>query len=401
MFFAIISLGQTTEITLQDGTTIIAKVYEKTKGITIEKGDKKAEVTFDPINKGKKKYILRDINDLDVTNVEYSGDEELISELRSAMQEQFESQKENEDDRYQEALTTFEQAYFPDGVTSTKEWDYNSIINCIPFRKTLDAQGKNIVTGRNAFSPYINTDINKEGKEKYELSLFKGKFLNLGSSASAPKCKGAIEITDLQKEEVMELVKQMLSMTNEEVLQQYKPDIDDDRIIMALLIDDEIQRYFESAGVKVTEVGYGTSADIVSYTTDNGRKIRIVDESNMPDENGAVNNNRLHIILSDNDEIQIDLDNDSRFAKDGQISSMVVENIQENPSVDDELHKRIVSLLQSRFINKGANIKVPQQDVLNLITAKGRRELTQQAQQQIINTAEQGKETKENKGVNK
>ena len=401
MFFAIIFLGQTTEITLQDGTTIIAKVYEKTKGITIEKGDKKAEVTFDPINKGKKKNMLRNINDLDVTNVEYSGDDELISELRSAMQEQFESQKENEDDRYQEALTTFKQAYFSDGVTSTKEWDYNSIINNIPFRKTLDAQGKNRVTGRNAFSPYINTDIDNEGKEKYELSLFKGKFFNLGSSASAPKCKGAVEITDLPKEEVMELVKQMLSMTNEEVLQQYKPDIDDDRIIMALLIDDEIQRYFESTGVKPTEVGYGTSVDIVSYTTDDGRNIRITDESNMPDEKGVVNNNRLHIILSDNDEIQIDLNNDSRFSKDGQISSMVVENIQENPSVDDELHKRIVSLLQSRFINKGANIKVPQQDVLNLITAKGRRELTQQAQQQIINTAEQGKETKENKGVNK
>ena len=388
----IIKLGQTTKIKLQDGTMITATVNDNTKGIIIEKEGKEAKVVFEVKNKERGKKF--DINNLDVTNVIYSGDAELIKELKSAMQKQFKSQR----DKDQDALTVFEKAYFQEGIEYAKDWNYNNISNGESFRKTIDSYGKNKVTGKNAFSPYVNAVLDNDGKAKYELSLFKGKFLSLGNGdASAPKCKGAIEITDLSKEEIMELVKKMLEMTNEEVLEQYKPDILDDRIIMALLIDDEIQRYFESAGIIATDIEYGTASDIVHYKTNDGRNIRIINHSNIQDEDDVAKYNRFSIILGDDDEIQIDLDNASKFAETGQLSSIVVEKIQEDSSIDDELHKRIVSLLQNRFMNKETNKIVKQQDMIDLLSKRGRKGLIYQAQQQMLKTVEQRQELETNK----
>lgn len=91
MFFVITKGGQTIEVTLQDGTIIKASM----DGITLERNGKKATVNFETINLGKKQSILKDIDDLDVKDVYYLGDDKLETELRSAMAEQFESQRRN------------------------------------------------------------------------------------------------------------------------------------------------------------------------------------------------------------------------------------------------------------------------------------------------------------------
>ena len=166
---------------------------------------------------------------------------------------------------------------------------------------------------------------------------------------------------------------------------------------MALLIDDEIQRYFESAGIIATDIEYGTASDIVHYKTNDGRNIRIINHSNIQDEDDVAKYNRFSIILGDDDEIQIDLDNASKFAETGQLSSIIVEKIQEDSSIDDELHKRIVSLLQNRFMNRGTNKIVKQQDMIDLLAKRGRKGLIYQAQQQMLKTVEQRQELETNK----
>ena len=65
--------------------------------------------------------------------------------------------------------------------------------------------------------------------------------------------------------------------------------------------------------------------------------------------------------------------------------------------IDDELHKRIVSLLQNRFMNRGTNKIVKQQDMIDLLAKRGRKGLIYQAQQQMLKTVEQRQELETNK----
>lgn len=92
--------GYVTTITLSDGTEIIANSADSKdahlpKGITIKKDGKKANVNFDTKSKERKTDFLTDIDDLEVENVVYTGDAELIEQLQQAMQTQFESQRKS------------------------------------------------------------------------------------------------------------------------------------------------------------------------------------------------------------------------------------------------------------------------------------------------------------------
>lgn len=85
-------------IELSDGTKITAQDTDKNvknkSGIIIEKDGKKAELHFNAISLGEKSSDrLTNINNLEVEDVTYAGDEELIKKLQQAMQEQFKSQQ--------------------------------------------------------------------------------------------------------------------------------------------------------------------------------------------------------------------------------------------------------------------------------------------------------------------
>ncbi len=94
-------------IKLSDGTEIEAVTRDSDyseKILRLKKGEKFASVRFDPLTiRDESNYFsedgatlyLPDIDALDVENVYYSGDLELIAQLQQAMQEQFESQREN------------------------------------------------------------------------------------------------------------------------------------------------------------------------------------------------------------------------------------------------------------------------------------------------------------------
>lgn len=87
--------GYVINIKLEDGTEINAGSIDHNgfsdceRGITIKKDEKEARVDFDAINIGEKPDRLTNINDLEVENVVYTGDSELITKLKQAMQEQF------------------------------------------------------------------------------------------------------------------------------------------------------------------------------------------------------------------------------------------------------------------------------------------------------------------------
>ena len=97
------------DIKLEDGTEIVTRTSglgdkSEKKGITIRKDGKEARVSFDSISMGKNQDALEDISELEVKNVEYSGDSQLIEQLKQAMQEQFRSQQEKDKAESQETI---------------------------------------------------------------------------------------------------------------------------------------------------------------------------------------------------------------------------------------------------------------------------------------------------------
>lgn len=92
--------GYVIQIELDDGTKISANSINSTdisqtgkKGITIKKDEKEANVDFDAVSIGTNSEVLTNISELEVKNVVYTGDTELITKLQQAMEKQFESQK--------------------------------------------------------------------------------------------------------------------------------------------------------------------------------------------------------------------------------------------------------------------------------------------------------------------
>lgn len=99
--------GYRVEIELADGTEMIANSEadigdrDTKKGITIKKDGKEASVDFDAVSTGRSCDIITNINELEVENVRYTGEKELIEQLQQAMQEQFKSQQSREDSESQ------------------------------------------------------------------------------------------------------------------------------------------------------------------------------------------------------------------------------------------------------------------------------------------------------------
>ena len=91
--------AQTIEIEMEDGTKIIAR--DDDKGVTITQGGKEASVNFDGVyNKTESRDSKQDnIDNLDVENITYTGDQELILQLQQAMQEQFKSQQKSNENK--------------------------------------------------------------------------------------------------------------------------------------------------------------------------------------------------------------------------------------------------------------------------------------------------------------
>ena len=101
--------GYGIKIKLEDGVEIQvntrnpnSNTYGK-KGITIKKDGKEARVEFDAISIGEKHDVLENIDDLEVENVEYTGDAQLIAQLQQALKEQFKSEREKDGDKTQQA----------------------------------------------------------------------------------------------------------------------------------------------------------------------------------------------------------------------------------------------------------------------------------------------------------
>lgn len=104
-----IKLADGTEITANSGEMIDTLAGKK--GITIKKDEKEATVDFDAISTGEKSDILTNINELEVENVEYSGDLEMVQGLQQAMQEQFESQREQNQSLDNKTVAEYENWY--------------------------------------------------------------------------------------------------------------------------------------------------------------------------------------------------------------------------------------------------------------------------------------------------
>jgi len=85
-------------IKLADGAEIYVNLRELNglkKGISIKKDGKEARVDFNTRSIGERSDVLTSVNDLEVENVVYDGDPELIAQLQQAMQEQFKSQQKD------------------------------------------------------------------------------------------------------------------------------------------------------------------------------------------------------------------------------------------------------------------------------------------------------------------
>lgn len=101
------------EIIFKDSSRIYANQggFNIFPDIVIERNQKSATVKFNPINTQEGKEELTNINELEVENVEYSGDLELIQELQKAMQEQFESQRQQVQQQNDNIVTKHKKHY--------------------------------------------------------------------------------------------------------------------------------------------------------------------------------------------------------------------------------------------------------------------------------------------------
>lgn len=354
----------TIDIKLNDGTIISAydEGHKQKKGrIEIKKGKESANVVFGAVSPATFCELIK-LEDIDVKDIIYSGDEQLAESLRKAMAEQFKSQRQqvaqtDEIFPYQEALELFEQSYFPEGIKSAKDWNRDFVLRTFlkNFEDANNSKSPSTIIGRNAFSPYIGIENDKNGKERYKLSLYKGKFYGLGYNADAPLCDNEIDITDMSKDEIVALVRSMLLMTNEDVIEQFKPHLDD-RLIVALIIDDEIQRSFESDGTKDIQSSYEGSfqGNCIEYYTADGKTIHI---GNYHKEDDDLNNNKLSVLFDNGDQISIRIENEYNYSRNRSISSIKIEDIHESSSTENKLQQSIIGKLKDRFINRDSQVE--------------------------------------------
>lgn len=172
-------------------------------------------------------------------------------------------------DKYQEAIDLFEQIYF----------DENGKLNCYaynPFEQDSEKywklgkkqgradDGQSKITGRSVFTPRIRRQPIKDEYNPGEVSGYKY-FLTLDHQGifdhhfdafllANKGCIKEIDITNMTREEVMTRVREMLHMSNEEVMEQFNiQSTYSTKVKLELLVDDIIHSYFEQKGQEITD----------------------------------------------------------------------------------------------------------------------------------------------------
>lgn len=197
--------------------------------------------------------------------------------------------------KYQDSLDLFEQIYYTeDGKLKKDDWRENSYdedsstYGKFARDKSYEADGRSKLVGRSAFSPRIRripafqTKENAQGRKintmnfegyKYVLTLDEqGQFdHHIYGFLSENRVKGNVtefDITDKSKEEVLGLVREMLSMSNEEIMKRFGIDkIYSDQVKLELLLDDVIQDYLNRTNTQVLSKTYGPEYGIRMETS--------------------------------------------------------------------------------------------------------------------------------------
>ena len=175
--------------------------------------------------------------------------------------------------KYQDSLYLFEEIYYTgSGELKKEDWKGRSLnsntYNDIGVSNEYSNSGRSQIVGRSAFTPRIvrkpvSGVWQKFGDEEYKYFLTldsQGKFDDHFALFYENNSENIneIDITDMSKEDVLNEVKQMLSMSNEEIMKKfnikktYSP-----QVKLELLLDDIIQEYLLERGIEVSSYRYG------------------------------------------------------------------------------------------------------------------------------------------------
>lgn len=267
--------------------------------------------------------------------------------------------------RFEKSLKLFEDIYFPFGELET----YNYFVGDDNIQYWLKAKDKTInygeseIFGRSVFCPRIvcrkakpaDLVFNKEKKrfvgDRFFLTLdpqgcYDSDFSYFWDVNRQNIKEREIDVTDMSKEEIMQEVEKILNMSNQQIMDRFDiKDVGSANIKIELLLDDLIYDYFASKQQEFISGEYGTRWGMRTIFN-----------------NGSVQQQRHVLKKTDYSEILINPEGENPFTNEDYIKYKVLnpeENetekikiIIEEVNVNSELGKKILQMLQYRFVEK-------------------------------------------------
>lgn len=227
------------------------------------------------------------------------------------------------------------------------------------------------ILGTNAFAPMMMVDEVLDDDDNLQKRIFlslhpQGKFNHLmtGSISFNKRDKKRIDVTDMSREEILDRVSELLSMSNEEIMNAFAIEYPyTPWYKFALILDDVVTGYCMKNEQEETQFKY--YPEMIYRSFGNGTSIQITDtDIKIGDE---------YIKYRMLDDKQSD------------ISEMRVEIL--DSKINSELGQALLGILQERFIDRNFGPQTLQTDILETLAEHGRDGLRRDAMVHTINEA--------------
>lgn len=278
----------------------------------------------------------------------------------------------NQEFKYEDSLKLFEKIYY-DENGNLREGGFEQVragsVDIDTYEQLVRNRadnGRSNIVGRSAFSPrilkkVIHSEYNDRPAYKYLLTLDnQGQFdyhFNLFYDANKDNIK-EIDITSMSKEQVLTEVRNILEMSNEEIIQKFNiQKTYNSQVRVELALDDVVQDYLLKNGINVTKRAYGpewgmrTTSDILAVNQNHSYNTSEIEICEKKPEGGDIHCG---------DIIEYTVSEES-----GKIHVEVNEGIE---GLNTELGKRMLKTLIERFTEREVGLE-KQQLVANIKAA--------------------------------
>lgn len=259
-------------------------------------------------------------------------------------------------EKYQDSLDLFRSCYFKNGALIPEDYTFRGTSDSDRYRSEgLDWKHDRMskITGRSMFTPRVLRK-NVDGNDRYFLTLdIQGRFdhhFDYFYQSNKDNIK-EIDITEMKEEEVMQHVRGILNMSNEEVMKAfnikrtYRP-----KVKLALIIDDVITDYLVEQGLD-DQITWRDGNPEAGINT-NAAGLKIANKFRGYDEYEECS---IKILYSSEeaekrmvDRYYYKLNN----PKEEDIEKMRVDIDLSEGEPETELGRRILSMLQERFTDR-------------------------------------------------